>query len=171
MLSLESLDIISVNLWHILISLANLALIYYFAKKFLFGPVHSIFEKREAEIADRYAKADLAQARAEESKANWESQMQGANARADEIIQKATEQAKRREEAIIAEARAEAEGMIRHAEQEIVQETQKAKDTIKKEIVEVSGMLSEKMLEREIKIDDHRALIDSFIEGIGDENE
>ena len=167
---MQSLDIISVNLWHILISLGNLALIFYFAKKFLFGPVHSIFEKREAEIADRYAKADQAQAEAEETKANWESQMQGANAKADEIIQKATEQAKRREEAILSEARTEAEGIIRHAEQVAVQETQKAKDTIKQEIVEVSSLLSEKMLEREIKMDDHRALIDSFIEGIGDDN-
>ena len=168
---MQSLDIISVNLWHILISLGNLALIFYFAKKFLFGPIHGIFEKREAEIADRYAKADEAQAEAEQSKVNWEAQMQGANAKANEIIQKATEQAKRREEAILAEAKAEAEGMIRHAEQVISQETQKAKDTVKQEIVEISGMLSEKMLEREIKMDDHRALIDSFIEGIGDENE
>ena len=167
---MQSLDIISVNLWHILISLGNLALIFYFAKKFLFGPIHSVFEKREAEIADRYAKADEAQAKAEESKASWESQMQGANAKADEIIQKATEQAKRREEAILTEAKAEAEGIIRHAEQVAVQETQKAKDTIKQEIVEVSSLLSEKMLEREIKMDDHRALIDSFIEGIGDDN-
>ena len=31
--------------------------------------------------------------------------------------------------------------------------------------------LAEKMIEREINTDDHRALIDSFIEGIGEEND
>ena len=39
-----------------------------------------------------------------------------------------------------------------------------------KEIVEVSSLLTEKMLEREVSADDHKRFIDSFIEGIGDEN-
>ena len=52
---MQTLDIISVNLWHILISLANLALIFWFAKKFLFAPIRAVFQKREDEIAHRYA--------------------------------------------------------------------------------------------------------------------
>ena len=47
-------------------------------------------------------------------------------------------------------------------------ERRKAKEDIKKEIVEVSGVLAEKMLEREINKDDHRAIIDSVIEEIGE---
>lgn len=39
---------------------------------------------------------------------------------------------------------------------------------MKKEIADVSTLLSEKLLEREIKPDDHRKLIDSFINEIGD---
>ena len=50
-------------------------------------------------------------------------------------------------------------------------ERQKAAAGIKQEIVEVSGALAEKLLEREINQQDHRALIDSFIEEIGDEND
>ena len=37
----QSLDIISVNIWQILISLANLLIIYRILSKFLFKPVHS----------------------------------------------------------------------------------------------------------------------------------
>ena len=57
------------------------------------------------------------------------------------------------------------------AETEADLERKKAADGIKREIVEVSGALTEKMLEREINTDDHRALIDSFIEEIGEVND
>jgi F0F1-type ATP synthase membrane subunit b/b' len=42
---------------------------------------------------------------------------------------------------------------------------------MKKEIVEVSSALAEKMLEREINRDDHREMIDTFLEKIGDGND
>ena len=35
---LQTLDIISVNIWQILISLINLLIMYLILKKFLFGP-------------------------------------------------------------------------------------------------------------------------------------
>ena len=44
-------------------------------------------------------------------------------------------------------------------------------DTIKDEIVEVSTLLSEKILKREISAEDHQTLIDDFINGIGENNE
>ena len=43
-------------------------------------------------------------------------------------------------------------------------------DTIKKEIVEVSSVLTEKVLEREVKDSDHQHFIDSFIESIGEDD-
>ena len=168
---MQSLDIISVNLWHILISLGNLALIFYFAKKFLFGPVQNLFAKRRAELDAQYQAAAEAEEQAKAKEAEWTATMAGAKEEAHAIMQQATEQAKRRGEAIVTEAKAEAAGMIRQAEQVILQEQQKARDDVKREIVEVSGMLSEKMLEREIKLDDHRALIDAFIDEIGDKDE
>ena len=60
---------------------------------------------------------------------------------------------------------------MRTAQTEAELELKKAADGIKREIVEVSGALTEKMLEREINTDDHRSLIESFIEKIGDGND
>ena len=60
---------------------------------------------------------------------------------------------------------------MRRAETEAELEYKKAADKIKHEIVEVSGTLAEKMLGREIDANDHRALIDSFIEKIGDSDD
>ena len=168
---MQTLDVISVNIWQILISLTNLFLLFIILKKFLFKPVKKVLVKRQSEIDEQYSAAAKTQAMADESKAHWESQLSTANAQANEIIKKAADTAKLREEKVLAEAKERADSIIRSAQSEADLELKKAADGIKREIVEVSGALTEKMLEREINTDDHRALIDSFIEEMGDGND
>ena len=95
--------------------------------------------------------------------------METAKAQADEIINKAQNSAKRQGEAIVTKAKDTADSIVRQAENQAQLEIKKAEDGIKKEIVEVSSLLANKLLEREINAEDHRSLIDSFIEKIGDE--
>ena len=168
---MQSLDVISVNIWQILISLINLVLLFLIIKKFLFGPVNKMLEKRNAEIDSQYDTAAQAQADADAAKIEWEQKLSGADAQADAILQNATENAKRRGDKIVSDAQERAQGIIRNAEAEAMLERKKATDGIKREIVEVSEAIAEKMLEREINAEDHRALIDFFIDEIGDTNE
>ncbi|MBE6956529.1 MAG: F0F1 ATP synthase subunit B [Ruminococcaceae bacterium] len=167
---MQTLDIISVNLWLILISLLNLVILFLIVKKFLFKPVKRVLEQRQKEIDDRYDAADAANAEAQQNRKEWEEKLAGADARADGILQDATDNARRRSDTLVAEAQERADSIIRAAQNEAELERQKAAAGIKQEIVEVSGALAEKLLEREINQQDHRALIDSFIEEIGDEN-
>ena len=44
---MQTLEIISVNLWQILISLANLLLIYIILKKLLWKPVKKVMDQRQ----------------------------------------------------------------------------------------------------------------------------
>ena len=168
---MQTLDIISVNLWQILISLANLFLLFLIIKKFLFKPIKNVIEQRQKEIDDQYAAAESAEQEANENRKTWEDKLSKADEQADEILQNATENAKYRGDKLVMEAKERAEGIIRAAQTEAELERRKAADGIKREIVEVSGALTEKMLEREINTEDHRALIDSFIEKIGDGND
>lgn len=165
---MQSLDIISVNLWHILISLANLILIFLIVKKFLFKPVRELFAKRQAELDHQYAAADAAEKQAQEHKAAWEKKLQSANEEADGIIKDATDAAKYRATQIVEEANAKAAGIQSRAEAEALLTQKRAEEEIKKEIVEVSSAIAEKMLEREINEADHRALIDAFLDEIGE---
>jgi len=165
---MQTLDVISVNLWQILISLLNLLLLFLIFKHFLFKPVRNVLKKRQDELDSKYAKADETQAIADENKAAWEEKLHTADKEADTILEKATENAKYRGDKIIEEAKQQADSIIKVAEAEAMLERRKAKEDIKKEIVEVSGVLAEKMLEREINKDDHRAIIDSVIEEIGE---
>ena len=168
---MQTLDVISVNLWQILISLLNLVLLFLIVKRFLFKPVKNILAKRQSEIDLQYDAAAEAEKEATESRLMWNEKLSGAEAEADAIILKATENAKYRGEKLISEAEEKAESIIRIAKGEAELEIKKAAEEIKREIVDLSGVLTEKMLEREINNEDHRALIDSFIEKIGENDE
>lgn len=168
---MQTLDVISVNLWQILISLINLVLLFLILKMFLFKPVKKVLEQRQKELDDQYAMAKMAEKQANENRASWEKKLSTAEAEADAILQDAENNAKYYSDKIIAEARERADGIVRAAQSEATLELQRAADGIKREIVDLSGALTEKMLEREINTEDHRNLIESFIEKIGDGND
>jgi F-type H+-transporting ATPase subunit b len=128
-------------------------------------------DQRQNEIDARYAAAEEAQSVADEHRKDWADKLSTADAQADAILQSASENAKYRGEKLISEAEARADGIIRAAQTEAELERKKATEGIKKEIVEVSEALTEKLLEREINTQDHRKLIDSFLKDIGDGND
>lgn len=166
---MQDLDIISVNIWHIVISLANLVILFLILKKLLFKPVKKIVDQRQKEIESEYKKAEKTQAEADVIKAEWEGKMATAEAEADKIISDAVERADSRNEVMLYESREKADQIIRKAKADIERERKDARETIKKEIVDVSQTLSEQIIGREINMDDHRDLIDKAIDKIGEE--
>ncbi|MBR0326347.1 MAG: F0F1 ATP synthase subunit B, partial [Clostridia bacterium] len=140
-------------------------------QKFLYKPVKNVLAKRQAELEEHYVAAENAEAEAKASREMWEEKLAGADAEADAILKKATDNASYRGDQIISDAKEQAESIIRIAKTEAELERKKAAEGVKREIVDLSGALTEKMLEREIRTEDHRALIDAFIEDIGDGND
>ena len=168
---MQTLDVISINLWDVLISLANLLIVFLLVKKFLYKPVKKMLEARQNEIDKNYLDSENAKLDAESAKENYEKKLSDARSEADSLIQSAVNSAHNREEEIIAEAKSEASGIISRAKADAELEVKKAEQGMKEEIVKVGTLLAEKMLEREISEKDHKDLIDSFIEEIGEKNE
>ena len=166
---MQSLDIISVNLWQILISLLNLTLLFLILKHFLYKPVTKMIKKRQDEIEEKYSDAEKARQQALADEERLRQELSGARLKAEGIVKEAADNAARRGESIIEDARAEAEGIIEKALTEAQLERKRAEASIKTQIVEVGAALTEKLLEREINADDHKSMIDSFIEKIGEE--
>ncbi len=160
---MQNLDVISVNIWAILASLANLLILTLIVKRFLFKPVKKIVDARRAAIDDDYARAKTALDEAEESRRNYEAAMAAARQTTDQMIAEATRTAEFRGSEIVAEARQKATELRRQAEMDAELERRKAEDEIKHEIADVSTQLTGKLLEREINEEDHRRLIDSFL--------
>ncbi|MDE7390595.1 MAG: F0F1 ATP synthase subunit B [Lachnospiraceae bacterium] len=164
-------EVISVNIWQILISLCNLLILFLILKKLLYKPVKKAMADRQQSIDDRYSAAKKAEELAEQSKAEYEDKLKNAGSEAKSIVKSATDKANRRSDKIIADAKEKADVIVKQAKNEAELEKKKAVADVHKEIVEVSAMLTEKILEREITSADHRDFIDSFIKEIGDEND
>ena len=165
---MQSLDVISINIWNTLISLGNLALLYWLMKKFLYGPVRNMIAKRQVQIDAQYANAAEAERSANENRDLYAEKLRGAKAEADGIIRKAAADADRNGARIVGEARDKADGILRQAHSEVELEKKKAEAEIRRQIADVSTALTEQMLRREIRTEDHRELIDSFLEEMGD---
>lgn len=165
---MQTLDVISVNIWQILISLANLLIMYLIIKKILFKPVQKVFAERNAQIEKQYSDAAHSKESAERDAALYEQKLAQADGEADAILRKARERADKMEQEIISEANAKAASMIRRADEDIAQEKKKAINDIKDEISSISIDIAQRLICREINEKDHKELIDGFISGIGE---
>ena len=168
---MQSLEVFSLNLWQMLISLCNLIILFLILKKFLYKPVRRALEDRKQAVEGVYADAQKALDTANASKTEYERELAGIRERADSMLASATADANKRSEAILSDARERADGMMRQAKNDISLERRKAESGIRSEIADVSTALTEKLLAREINSDDHRKLIDDFLAEMEDGND
>ena len=161
-----NLELISLNIWHVAAAILNLLVLTWILKKFLFAPVQNMLAQRQAQVDSLYAEAEEANTAAKADRAAYEEKLAGAHAEAEEIVRSATVRADRMSDKILAEAAEKAADKMRKADADIAQEKKKAINEIKNEISGMSVEIAEKVVGREIKEDDHKALIDSFIENL-----
>ena len=147
----EYLELISLNIWHIIATIANLLILTLILKKFLFKPVQNVLAQRKKEVETLYTGAEEAKAQAESDKKLYSEKLRGAkeDKLGDEIVN---------------EAKQKASDTVKKAEADIEREKKKALNELKTEISDISVQIAENVVEREIKEDDHRELIDSFID-------
>lgn len=160
------LDLISVNPTHILITIVNLLILFGVIKKFLFKPVQKILDKRQAEVDKIYDDATKAKEAADKDKTEYSAKLQNAEIEAEQLLKTAAKKAEKNSDQVMAEASAKASAMLKKAEADIAQERKKAVNDIKNEISDISVSIAGKVIEREINADDHKALIDSYIENL-----
>lgn len=165
---MENLGIVSLNIWQILISLTNLAILYTLLKKFLYKPVKAVLEGRKAAIEKTYADAEEARMSANAAREEYAAKLATANETAEGIIHDATVHANKRGEKIVAEAQQKAEEIVRQGEVEASLEKKKAMESIRRDITDVSAAMTEQLLQREMNENDHRKMIDEFLKGVGD---
>ena len=160
---METLELISVNVWHVAAAIGNLLILTLIVKKFLFKPVQKILAERQAEVDNLYQKAEESAAAAENDKQAYHEKLVNAEREVEDIMKSAAARAERLGDEIVAEANAKADAALTKADAEIEQSKKKAVNEIKNEIEEISMSIAEKVVEREINEKDHADIIESFI--------
>lgn len=162
----ESLELISLSVWHILASIANLLILTWILKKFLFKPVQKTLAERQGQVDRIYRDAEDSRAKAEEDRALYSEKLAGAVEEAEGIVRSANQRADRQSDEILADANRRAAETVKRAEEEIEQAKKKAMDELKNEVADISVQIAENVVGRELNGEDHRALIDSFIDNL-----
>lgn len=171
MLFLTSEPFISLNLWTAIFTLVNLFILYKLMKKFLFQPVKKMIDDRQKEIDDQYADADKSKAEAAALKAQYESRLAEANEERDRIVKEAYRKAQLRDEEMLRQAQEQAAKTLHRADEQIELEKKRAMNDIKDEVSVMAVDIASAVLRRDVKASEHEALIDSFIEKLGDEHD
>ena len=165
---MQSLDIISVNIWSILISLANLLIIFLILKKFLFKPVQKVMNTRQEQVNKIYSEADESRASANQMKQEYEQRLANARQEADSMMKTAVQTAQRKGEQIVSEAKSQASHVKQKAEEEIAQQKQQMLQDVRSEISELAVDIASKVVEREINQKDYDGFVDDFIKNVGE---
>ena len=167
---MQSLDIISVNLWQILISLANLLVMLFIVKKFLFKPVMKMMQARQDQVDKIYDDANEDRSAAADMKQEYENRLAAAREEADGLVRNAVATAQRRGDAIVAEASSQASHLKQKAEEEIALEKKQMLMNVRSEISDMAVSIVSKVVEREIQKEDHENFMDEFIRNVGEES-
>ena len=160
--------LITLDGWTFLAQICNLMIQLVIFKKFLLKPIKQVIADRKAKADSEIADAQKLRTEAEAMKAEYEQNLQNARTEANQIVATAQKTATARSEEIVGEARAQAAALKQKAEADIAQERKKAVNEVKDEIGGIAMEIASKVVEREIKEEDHRDLIDEFIKNVGE---
>ncbi len=162
---------VGVNFWTCLFTLVNLSILYKFMKKLLFKPVQNMIDSRQKEIDDLYADAGRSKAEAEALKTQYEGQLSEANAERERILKAAHQRALQQQETMLREAQEQAARTLKRADEQIELEKKQARNELKNEVSDMAVQIAGAVLARDVKPAEHEALIDSFIDGLGDSHD
>ena len=160
---------IGVDFWTALAVLINTLLLFYVLKKFLFVPVMKMIEERQAEIDGLYLDAANARESALSMEAEYKAKLSVAAETGDNMVKEAVARGQLREEEIVRQANAQAQAILAKASQDIALEKKKAINDAKDEISGIAMSIAEKVVGRELNAQDHADLVDSFIDRLGDQ--
>ena len=159
---------VGVNFWTMIFAWCNLLVLYIFLKKLLFKPIKNMIDSRQKEIDDIYSDAEESRASAASLKAEYEEKIGRANEESEEILKKAVRKAQLREEEILAEANIKAARTLERATEPVELEKKRAINEVKNEVSNMAISIAAAVIERDVKEDEHKVLIDEFINQMGE---
>lgn len=156
------LDPIQIGL-HIL----NVIIMFFVLKLFIYKPILKFMKAREHSFADKVDELDNREKELLQQKAQYEDLMAKAQSEAAEIVTASNEMARDHAREILDNAKEHAHELVVRAKKEIEMEKVQARADMRTQITEMSIQIAEKVLEREVSLEDNHKIIDEFFERVG----
>ncbi len=136
---------------------------------FGWNPIVETLERRENKIQEDVTTAEEEREKAEQLRQERKQELNEAHEEAREIVENGREKGDNERERIINEARDEADSMVEQAENEIERQEREAFENVKGEVGDMALELTQKLLREELDEDDHRRIVDEFLDDIQEE--
>jgi F-type H+-transporting ATPase subunit b len=138
------------------------ALFVWFCMKYIWPPVMGALEARRKEIADGLAAAERGQHEQELAEKRATEHIKDAKGQASDIITQAQKRASEIVEEAKGDAKTEADRIVTGANAEIEQETNRAREQLRQEVVSLAIAGAEKVLKREVDKDAHSSALNDL---------
>jgi F-type H+-transporting ATPase subunit b len=156
--------------WTLVFNLVNFGLLLLLLRWLLFKPAIAYLDRRREAIAARMTAAKTAEENAAKLAATREDELVEARERAARMLDETRQRADEAIEEAKGRAKREADRIIEDARLQMEQERDKKLADLKAAYAEIAVLGAEKVLDREIRVDDHRRLLDQLLAGIDEES-
>jgi len=154
-------------LGNMLYLLVAFAFLMYLVKKYAWGPVTKMMDERSQRVAHDLDSAEEARIKAQALQQERQEALLAARTDANRIISDAKTAGTSQMEQIVAEAQTKAQFVQNQATAQIEQDRQDALNTAKNDVAELSITIAQKIMQKELDVQEQKALIDAYIDGLG----
>ena len=155
-------------LFSTLLMAAAIFVLTFLMSNLLFDPARKLLKDRLDRIAKDISDAKEDKESAAELKAEYESKLKNIEKEAEVILSEARQKALKNEARIIDEAKAEANRIIKRAQEEALLEKKHAMDDVKQEIIEIAGLMAQKVVSASIDVTIQDQLVEETLKEMGD---
>ena len=150
--------------WNLLFSVITVLVLYLILKHFFFEKVHKFMEARKAAVQDNLDRAKATEEEAQALLSEYQATLSNAEEEKRAIIKEAKAEADRRADAIVGEAKIQAQRIVSEAHENMRAEEEKAVVQLKKEVSSLAVLAAERIMQRELDEKSQQALVDQVLE-------
>ena len=150
----------------IIAQILNFLILVVLLRAVAYKPVARLLQQRSDKIKGDLDKAEADRKAAEQTLADYRSQLADAHKKAQDIVEKANLTARQEHDAAVEETRREIERMKLNAQAEIENERNRAFDQMKSQIVTLSLAAASKVVSKNVDTKENDRLVTEFIAGL-----
>ena len=152
---------------NLVFTIINLIVLYLLMKKFLFGPIIGVMEKRKAMIDEQFASAEKTTTEANQLKGQYEDALKSAKEESFSIVEQAKDEAKVQADSIVKRANDQAGQILEKARRDISTEQEAAMKAMEGKVAELAMDAASRIMGKKNDEAQDMSLYDQLLEGAG----
>ncbi len=150
------------------LQIANFAILMFLLSKIIWKPLMQALDGRQKHIATQIKEAEAINEEAKTVKARYEAQMAEARTEAQQMVREATTYAEQLREKLVTEAKEEANRIVRQAERDATLEHEKAMAEVKRHLADLTVTAAAKVLQDTLDQPTQEKLMADFVRKVGE---